>query len=100
MSVNTFTATDDCSRFYRSLPPTNAVVLRVYRYVPGYRIKVLRGANVLYIRFFRVKKPFPVTYDMCIYLKYSIKIIKKIYAWQRDIDFLGGVAVKVLKSYD
>ena len=35
--VNTFTAADDCSRFYRSLPPTTVVVLRVYRYVPGYR---------------------------------------------------------------
>ena len=36
-ALNTFTAADDCSRFYRSLPPTTVVVLQIYRYVPGYR---------------------------------------------------------------
>ena len=56
VSVNTFTATDDYSRFYRSLPPMNAVVLRVYRYVPGYRMKVLRGCKCIVYQIFQSKK--------------------------------------------
>ena len=68
--INTFTATDDCSRFYRSLPPTTVVVLRVYPYVPGNRRKVLKGGKYIVYQIFQRKKPFSVKYDMRIYLKY------------------------------
>ena len=68
--INTFTATDDCSRFYRSLPPTTVVVLRVYPYVPDYSRKVLKGGKYIVYQIFQRKKPFSVKYDMRIYLKY------------------------------
>ena len=63
---NTFTAADDCSRFYRSLPPTTVVVLQIYRYVP---VKVLKGGKCIVYQIFQRKKPFSVIYDMRIYLK-------------------------------
>ena len=70
LRFNTLTATDDCSRFYRSLPPTAVVVLRVYPYVPGYRRKVLMVGKYIVYQIFERKKPFSVKYDMRIYLKY------------------------------